>query len=360
MNRLTLFASLALVLFAPAAPAADVVFPIGSRVGLAPPPGMTVSENFYGYEDRANQAAIIMVPLPPDAYAELERTIGPDALKKQGLALESREPVPLSIGKAFLVIGRQEIEKVWVRKLILIASLPMATVLVTTQIPETVRARYPDAVIRTALLSLTVRPTVPVDEQLALVPFKVGDMAGFKIAGVIPGRAIMLGEAADEAAATAPPPAARPIAPHIFVAIAPGGPSQTADREAFAREVFGSVPNLKGIRITGSESMRIDGQQGHQIMATAQDANTGADLTVVQWLRFGGGAYLQLVGIAPHRSLAGRLSALPFGARRHRVAVNFRLDQSGLSLAGGSVAANFGPPFATATSAGRNTRSPIM
>ncbi len=298
MNRLSaLFAILALAVFAPPAFADEVVFPIGSRVGLAPPPGMTTSENFYGYEDRANQAGIVMVPLPPDAYAELERTIGPDALKKQGLALESREPMTLSTGKAFLVIGRQEIDKVWTRKLILVASMPMATVLVTTQIPETVRDRYPDSVIRTALHSLTLRPTVPVEEQLAMVPFKVGDMAGFKVAGVIPGRAVMLGEPVDENA-TAPAPGQRPIAPHIFVAVAPGGPAQTADREAFARDVFGSVPNLKGIRITNSESMRISNQQGHQIMATAQDP-TGADVTVVQWLRFGGGAYLQLVGIAP-------------------------------------------------------------
>ena len=99
----------------------------------------------------------------------------PDGLKKQGLKLESREPITLSTGKAFLVIGRQEIDKGWIRKLILVASLPMVTVLVTTQIPETVRDRYPDAVIRTALRSLTVRPTVPVEEQLAMVPFKVGD-----------------------------------------------------------------------------------------------------------------------------------------------------------------------------------------
>jgi hypothetical protein len=294
MNRLSAFlVFIALTVSAPAATAADVVFPVGSRVGLAPPPGMTTSDNFYGYEDRANQAAIIMVPLPPDAYAELERTVGPDALKKQGLALESREAMPLSTGKAFLVIGRQELEKVWVRKLILVASLPMATVLITTQIPETVRDRYPDAVIRTALASLTVRPTVPVEEQLALVPFKVGDMAGFKVAGVIPGRALMLGEPADE---KTPP---RGVAPHIMVALAPGGPSQTGDRDHFAREVFSTVPNLKGIRITGSESVRLGGQQGHQIMATAQEATTGAEVTVVQWLRLGGGAYLQLVGIAP-------------------------------------------------------------
>lgn len=297
MNRLAAFFALfVLVAFAPPVRADEVVFPIGSRVGLAPPPGMTTSENFYGYEDRANQAGIVMVPLPPDAYAELERTIGPDALKRQGLQLESREPITLSTGKAFLVIGRQEIDKVWTRKLILVASLPMATVLVTTQIPETVRDRYPDSVIRTALHSLTLRPTVPVEEQLALVPFKVGDMAGFKVAGVIPGRALMLGEPVDETAAT-PAPGKHSIA-HILVAVAPGGPAQTADREAFARDVFGSVPNLKNIRITGSESMRIGNQQGHQIMATAQDPN-GTEVTVVQWLRFGGGAYLQLVGIAP-------------------------------------------------------------
>ncbi len=211
MNRLAaLFTFLVFVAFAPPVHADEVVFPVGSRVGLAPPPGMTTSENFYGYEDRANQAGIVMVPLPPDAYAELERTIGPDGLKKQGLTLESREPMTLSTGKAFLVIGRQEIDKVWIRKLILVASLPMATVLVTTQIPETVRDRYPDAVIRTALSSLTLRPTVPVEEQLAMVPFKVGELAGFKVAGVIPGRAIMLGEPVDEAAAAASAPAVPP------------------------------------------------------------------------------------------------------------------------------------------------------
>lgn len=285
---------LTLVAWASPASAADVVFPTGSRVGLAPPPGMTTSDSFYGYEDRANQVGMVMVPLPPDAYAELERTVSPEALKKQGLTLESREAMPLAAGKAFLVIGRQQLDKVWIRKLILVADLSIATVLVTTQIPESVRDRYPDAVIRTALTSLTTRPTVPVEEQLALVPFKVADLAGFKVAGVIPGRAVMLGEPADPA----PPGAARGVAPHIMVAMAPGGPAQAGERDHFAREVFGSVPNLKGIRITGSESLRLANQQGHQIMATAQDPVTGAELTVVQWLRFGGGAYLQLVGIA--------------------------------------------------------------
>ncbi len=210
-----------LVAAASAAGAADVVFPIGSRIGLAPPPGMTPSTNFSGFEDRANNVAMIIVPLPPDAYAELERTVSPDGLKKQGLALESREDMTLSTGKAFLVIGRQELEKVWIRKLILVASLPMATVLVTTQIPETSKSSYPDAVIRTALQSLAARAAVPVEEQLAMVPFKVSEMAGFRVAGVIPGRAIMLGDAAEETPGATPAPG-RGVEPHIFVTLAPG------------------------------------------------------------------------------------------------------------------------------------------
>jgi len=283
---------------AAAAQTADVVFPTGSRVGLVPPPGMTPSKNFSGYEDAANNAGIVMVPLPPDAYAELERTVGPDALKKQGLALESREAVNLPAGKAFLVIGRQEIDKVWIRKLILVAGLPMATVLVTAQIPEAAKARYPDATIRTALQTLTVRTSVPVEEQFALLPFKVNDLAGFQIAGIIPGRAVMLSDAREQDPAAAPA-SGRPLDPHIFVGLAPGGPSQTSERDHFARDVFvnANVPNLRGARITGSESIRISSQQGHQILATGHDP-TGAELSIVQWLRFGGGAYLQFVGIA--------------------------------------------------------------
>jgi hypothetical protein len=82
-----------------------------------------------------------------------------------------------------------------------------------------------------------------------------------------------------------------------LVAVGAGGPAQSTDREAFARDVFATTPNLKEVRITTSESLRMSGQHGHQIIADAKDAS-GTALTVVQWLRFGGGGYLQLIGVA--------------------------------------------------------------
>jgi hypothetical protein len=46
---------------------------------------------------------------------------------------------------------------------------------------------------------LAVRDTVPAEEQLSLLPFKVSDLAGFRVSGIVPGRAVMLGDAAADA-----------------------------------------------------------------------------------------------------------------------------------------------------------------
>ena len=274
--------------------AADATYPPGSRIGLAPPAGMVTSKSFFGYEDPDNNAAIILLALPAQAYPDLDKSVTADTLKRQGVTLETREDVPLAVGKAFLVTGHQEVENNTIHKWILVAGSSALTALVTVQIPDAAKTVYADAAIRAALATLAIRDTVPVDEQLSLLPFKVGDLAGFRLGGVVPGRAMML----SDAPADAPGPLDARMEPRIFVAISPGGPVQTADRDAFARDVFATVPNLRDIHITTSEPLRIGGQQGHQILAEARDPTGTAAITVVQWLRFGGGAYLQMIGIA--------------------------------------------------------------
>jgi hypothetical protein len=283
-----------LVLGAFPAPAAEPSYPPGSRIGLSPPAGLVPSKTFFGYEDPHNSVAMMLVALPPQAYADLDASVTADALKRQGVTMESREALALPSGKAFLVVGRQEVDNTKIRKWILVASSPALTGFVTVQMPEAAMALYPDAAIRASLATLAFRAAVPVDEQLGLLPFKVGDFSGFRIAGVIPGRAVMLSDA----------PAGAPGSPdstneaHIFAAIAPGGPAQSADRDTFAREVLATLPNMREIRVTTSEPLRMGGQQGHQILADAKDATGTSPLTVVQWLRFGGGGYMQIVGIA--------------------------------------------------------------
>jgi hypothetical protein len=271
--------------------AADVVFPTGSRIGLIPPPGMAVSQRFFGFEDRDNKVAIIIVPLPAPAYRELARSTEPGALQTQGVTLEKREDVTLSFGAGTLVVGEQMHDSVKLHKWIMLAGLPDMTAVVTAEVPDAARTAYPDEAVRAALVSVAVRPRVPVEEQLSLLPFKVTELADFRISGLAAGRAIMLGDAV-------PGTPASFVDTHIVISMAPGGPALPADRETFARDAFAAIPNISDVRIVSAEPLRIGNQQGHQIMAHAKDAN-GAEITVVQWLRFGGGAYMQMVGVAP-------------------------------------------------------------
>jgi hypothetical protein len=59
-----------------------------------------------------------------------------------------------------------------------------------------------------------------------------------------------------------------------------------------------------------SEPLRIGGQSGYQTMAEAKDARSGADVRVVQWLRFGGGGFMQMIGVGPADTWTSVLSRL--------------------------------------------------
>jgi hypothetical protein len=266
----------------------DVVYPPGSLVGMVPPPGMHASTGFPGFEDREKGVAILLGTLPLEAFAAFEKSDSFEGLKKLGATLEQRESLTLPIGKAMLVVGRQDKQSTWM----LVAATGDSTVMVTARIPDAARNAYPDSVLRAAVATLAVRREVPLAEQLGMLPFKLGVVAGFKIAGTLPGRGVLLTD-------TVADPSKKEVVPHIIVAMMPGGPAETRDRDDAAREIFRGIPGLKDVHITASEPVRLDGQQAHEIMATATDPTTGVDLTLVQWLRFGSGAYLQMVGVAP-------------------------------------------------------------
>jgi hypothetical protein len=253
---------------------------------------MALSKTFPGFEDQANNVFIRLIALPDKAYAEIEKTMTNEALKKQGMTVEKREHVTLASGTGLLIVAQQQADKLRFRKWLLVAPIGDLTAMISFEIPNDAKVVYPDAAIRAALVSVTARPTVPPEEQLALLPFKIGELSGFRIIGVVPGRAIQLTDGPHDVIEEIDQP-------HMVVAAQPGGPAQPSDRGSFARNMMSGLPSLKDLNITGSESMRLGGQQGHEIRAEAKDIKTGVDIEIVQWLRFGNGAYIRMVGFAP-------------------------------------------------------------
>ena len=278
------------VVLAAAAQAADPIFPIGSRVGLVPPAGMVVGKGFLGFEDVAKDSAILIAAQPPAAFPEIEKSLATDALKKNGIIVDNREEMKFDFGKGTLVTGKQTADKTRYRKWLLNVQTNDLTALVNVQVPEQETA-YPDATVRAALATLAVRATTPDAEKLSLLPFTLSDLAGFHIENIIPGRALMLIDTPDGVPTDN-------FDVRMFVAAFDGGPTENDDHAQFARMTFGQIVGIKDVQITMSEPLRIGGQSGFQTTAQAKDMKTGGDIMVAQWLRFGTGGFMQMIGMA--------------------------------------------------------------
>jgi hypothetical protein len=311
MCALALLLALLLMLPIRVATAADAVFPAGSHLGLVPPPGMVPSRTFQGFQEPGTKATILLTTLPANAYEELAKSMVPDAMKKEGIEVERRDPIELSVGKGFVLSGRQTIEKERYRKWLLIAPAADVTALVNVQVPEQA-ANYSDEAVRAAFATLAVRSHIPEAEQLSLIPFRIEELAGFHVEDVLPGRAIVLVDPASEAAEGAGTTAKA----RMFISALPGGPEEAADRDNFARVAFGQIVGIKDVKMQDAGPLRIASQPGYQTLAKAKDAGTGADVMVVQWLRFGSGGFLRMIGIARADAwpeMFGRLRAVRDG-----------------------------------------------
>jgi len=291
-------AVLAFAAFAIPVRAAEPVFPPGSNIGLVPPPGMTVAKTFPGFVDAEKNSGIVVGTLPITVYDDMEKTLADDVLKKQGITVEKREPLQLTIGKGLLVIGTEiGQDKTKYRKWLVLVKTSDRTAVATVQEPAQSNP-YPDSVVRASLATIVERQSIPDAELLTLLPFTIGDLGGFKVAQVIPGRVLILVDPPKD-----PHPAPAPDSPQyddarFIVAAMQGGPTTDEDRANLARVAFNSIPGIKDIHFTMSEPIRIDSQKGFETVAQAKDTNLGVDVVVVQWLRFGSGEFLQMVGIS--------------------------------------------------------------
>lgn len=295
--------AIAILVLAPAMPTAaaadDVVFPRGSRLGLAPPTGLHVSRSFVGFEDPQNQVAILFVELPGIAYGNFLDSMMKAGGEAPGVTGVKREVMLTQSGAGYLISADQQAEGAHFRKWILL-TLPTnaylrqfeVAYLITAQVPESAKQIYPESAIRAALASLSTRD-VPSEEILGMLPFKLTDMGGFRgLRSITLGRAVLLTD--DEEPV---PQSVRH--PNLMISIAMGAPADPADRERFAQQLLSGMQGFKDFKIVASEALRIGGSPGFEVRLEAREERTNTEIMLVQWLRFGTQGFMRIVGIAP-------------------------------------------------------------
>ena len=166
---------------------------------------------------------------------------------------------------------------------------------------------YPDAVIRKALASVTFRPT-PIQEQLGMLPFKLDELAGFRVMQALPGGAVILTEG---------PTDDLNKQPYMIVSVGRGAPSEPDERGKFARELLSSAP-LRDLTVT------VGGADADRRLAGLRDQ--GAGQGTARRTGFAGA-----MGALRHRRLFARRRRRPQG-RRDRLFNRFRAVRDGIDL----------------------------
>jgi hypothetical protein len=141
-----------------------------------------------------------------------------------------------------------------------------------------------------ALRTVTIRPPLAMADQIAALPFKLGDLAGFRPVRVMAGNSVLLTDGPKDQVQEAEQPI-------LIVAqsFAPAPPAE--QREAFARAALGSNTFLKETMLERSQGFRQGGVDWHEIVAKAKDGASEQAVLVMQTIRFEPGGYTRMVGI---------------------------------------------------------------
>ncbi len=273
---------------------ADPVFPPGIRVGITPLVGLSRAKAFVGFETEDQAVRVLVAELPADAYNEVMNAFKANPAGAGGVKPESIET---SAGLAYYTVESAKDGATNVRRYSMILPGGTFSGYIAVQVPENASKIYTDDAVRQMFASAVIRKEVPVEEQLAQMPFKIGELSGFKnVRTLAVGSAIVLADADETKGFEA--------APFMVIGIVGSAPTQPEDRGRFAQQAATTIPGVRDARITMSEPLRIDGTPGYETRIDATSGKDNTAVTVVQWLRFGSQSSLRIIGSAPREEWA--------------------------------------------------------
>jgi hypothetical protein len=163
---------------------------------------------------------------------------------------------------------------------------------VAVQVPENASKIYTDDAVRQMFATAAIRNEVPLEEQLGLMPFKMGELSSFKnVRTLAPGAALILSDSDEKKGFE--------VAPFMIIGMIGSTAASPDDRGRFAQQIATTIPGVRDGKITMSEPVRIDGQPGYETRIDAISGKDNTPVTIVQWLRFGSQTSMRIIGSSP-------------------------------------------------------------
>ena len=281
-----------------AQPAAKVVFPEGSRVGMIPFPGSTAAEGFQGFVDEASMRSVMIIELPAEARSiPLKEFASDEGLQSQGVKAIVRRNFKLVDGASTIdAIEVKAIQTAQGRtfpKCLVVFHASDFTALISAQMPND-KSGDACALIK----GLSIQAAVSDEAKLAALPFTLSYFGGLKVWQTIGGSSVILsnGDEADGHVADS--------SPMVIVARA------LADRSVPQNEQINfSVESLKATADYGAAKIMSQQMVAGAPVPTSEVIAESNDRKVAQWIQFQPDGYT--IRIIAEASKAGFDAALP-------------------------------------------------
>jgi hypothetical protein len=232
---------------------------------------------------------VLVTELPPGAYGEVANAFKANPAGVGGI---KPDKIDTPAGLAYFTTETGKDGTATVKRYSMIVPGTGFSGYVAVQIPENATKIYTDDAVRQMFATAVTRKEVPVDEQLAQMPFKITDLADFRnVRTLAPGASIVLADG-DETTGFEPKP-------YVIIGLIGATPQQPNDRARFAQEAAMQIPGVREVKVTMSEPIRINGQQAIETRLDGVSGKDKTEVTVVQWIRFGGGTSLRIIASAP-------------------------------------------------------------
>ena len=268
-----------------AAHAADVVFPPSSRVGIVPLDGLVVSKEFLGFDTEDKTVKVGIAEIPPAAFTAVETAFKEGKPVGDGNKVEQFKT---TAGDAYLTVESRKEGDATFKTYSVIAQGDTFSAYVIAQMREGAAKAQSDETMRKMLSSVTLRKDVPVEEQLSLLTFKVGELSGFKTVRLLAMRAsVLLTDGTEDTQLDG--------APYMVIGTITASAASADERGRLAEQAARAIPGLRNMRLTSNEPIRIDSTPGYETRVEAVTGKDDTPVSVVQWLRFGSGATLRII-----------------------------------------------------------------
>ncbi len=259
---------------------------------MKPLVGLVKAKTFTGFETEDQGVKVLVTDLPADAYGEVASAFKANPGGTGGVKPESIET---AAGLAYYTVENARDGASSVRRYSMILPGPTFSGYLAVQVPENASKIYTDDAVRQMFATAEIRSEVPVDEQLGLMPFKMGELSNFRnVRTLAPGAALIVADGDEKTGFEA--------APFMIIGIIGSTAAAPEDRGRFAQQIATTIPGVRDGRITMSEPVRIDGQPGYETRIDAVSGKDNTPVTIVQWLRFGGQSSLRIIGSSPRDS----------------------------------------------------------